>query len=109
MRTQLLHLSGPYRGKTTTYGRRRLRIGTAPDVTLRFPQRAHVAKNHAEITFVEAEFDGANGVEGLHAARYLYEKAGFALPTRNDMARCECTQSLKGNNGSIAPCLARSR
>ena len=55
MRAELLHLSGPYRGKTMTYGRRRLRIGTAPDATLRFPQRAHVAKNHAEITFAEAE------------------------------------------------------
>jgi S1-C subfamily serine protease len=55
MRAQLLHLSGPYRGKTMTYGRRHLRIGTAPDATLRFPQRAHVAKNHAEITFAEAE------------------------------------------------------
>src|SRR3989304_3765787 len=55
MRAQLLHLSGPYRGKTTTYGRRRMRIGTAPDATLRFPLRSHVAKNHAEITFAEAE------------------------------------------------------
>jgi len=55
MRAQLLHLSGPYRGKTMTYGRRRLLIGTAPDATLRFPQRSHVAKSHAEISFVEAE------------------------------------------------------
>ncbi len=55
MRAELLHLSGPYRGKTMTYGRRRLRIGTAPDATLRFPLRAHVAKNHAEITFAQAE------------------------------------------------------
>jgi len=38
-----------------TYGRRRLLIGTASDATLRFPQRVHVAKNHAEITFAQAE------------------------------------------------------
>jgi len=55
MRAQLIHLSGPYRGKTMTYGQRRVRIGTAPDATLRFPLRAHVAKNHAEITFAQAE------------------------------------------------------
>jgi S1-C subfamily serine protease len=38
-----------------TYGQRRLQIGTARNATIRFPQRSHVARHHAEITFAEAE------------------------------------------------------
>lgn len=58
MRAQLLHLSGPYRGKTITYPSLRRAaglIGTAPHATIRFPLRSHVAKRHAELTFEQAE------------------------------------------------------
>lgn len=55
MRAQFIHLSGPHRGKTTTYGQRRILIGTTPKAILRFPQRSHVAKCHAEIAFVKSE------------------------------------------------------
>ena len=80
MRAELLHLSGPYRGKTMTFGQRRVRIGTAPDATLRFPLRAHVAKNHAEITFVQAEcsfhltaLEGRVFVNGWEAREVILE------------------------------------
>ena len=55
MRAQLLHLSGPSRGKTITYIEPRLLIGTSPEAHIRFPAGLfrNVVERHAEITFVE--------------------------------------------------------
>jgi S1-C subfamily serine protease len=55
MRAQLLHLSGPHRGKTITYIEPRLLLGTSPDAHIRYPAGLfeNVVENHAEITFVE--------------------------------------------------------
>ena len=54
MRAQLLHLSGPLRGRTVTYAARTVRIGSAPDndAVLADPR---VAPRHARIEFVEEE------------------------------------------------------
>ncbi len=55
MRAQLLHLSGPQRGKTITYPQKRILLGTARDAQVRFPagRYKHVGRRHASITFVE--------------------------------------------------------
>ena len=54
MRAQLLHLSGPLRGRTVTYPERLVRIGRDPDneVSLQSPV---VADRHAILDWVEAE------------------------------------------------------
>lgn len=54
MRAQLLHLSGPLRGRTVTYEARVVHIGSATDVEARIVSPA-VAPLHAQIEFVEEE------------------------------------------------------
>lgn len=53
MRSQLLHLSGPYRGRTITYANEKLLLGTAEDADIRYPGGAKVAGRHAMLEFVE--------------------------------------------------------
>ncbi len=53
MQAQLLHLSGPHRGRTVTYSEEKLIFGTASDATVRYPAGAHVANHHAELIFVQ--------------------------------------------------------
>jgi len=53
MRAQLLHLSGPFRGRTITYAEKLVRLGTASDATVRFPVGHIVSSRHAELSFVE--------------------------------------------------------
>lgn len=53
MRAQLLHLSGPSRGKTIVYDKPRILIGTAGDADVRYPPRGAIEEYHAEIEFVE--------------------------------------------------------
>ena len=51
MRAQLLHLSGPHRGRTAVYESHRIRFGTAADVDVRYPVGLAVCEQHAEIVF----------------------------------------------------------
>jgi len=53
MRPQLLHLTGPYRGRTVTYNAQRLVFGTAEDAEIRYKEGIHVARRHAVLEFVE--------------------------------------------------------
>ena len=53
VRPQLLHLSGPYRGRTVTYAKTRLVFGTGDDADVRYPAGLKVVERHAELTFVE--------------------------------------------------------
>lgn len=53
MRAKLLHLSGPFRGRTITYSGSRLLLGTASDAEVRFPEGDNVSARHAELAFVE--------------------------------------------------------
>ena len=53
MRAQLLHLSGPHRGKTITYPQQRLLLGTSSEATVCFPDGSNVVERHAEIRFVQ--------------------------------------------------------
>lgn len=55
MHFQLVHLSGPQRGKTQVCRRRRVRIGTAKDAAVRFPSGRPIARRHADIEFNEPE------------------------------------------------------
>lgn len=48
MRAQLLHLSGPLRGRTATYRQSALRVGSASDADLRLPS---LAARHATIEY----------------------------------------------------------
>ena len=52
MRAQLLHLSGPLRGRTVTHEEEHLLIGTDPDADVRFPEGVKVQPRHAEIAYV---------------------------------------------------------
>lgn len=54
MRAQLLHLSGPRKGRTLTYDGARLLVGSAPDCGVRL-HSPRVAPRHAELSFVEVE------------------------------------------------------
>ncbi len=54
MRAQLLHLSGPLRGRTVTYEARIVRIGSAPDCDAVVTANG-VAGRHVQIDFVEEE------------------------------------------------------
>lgn len=54
MRAQLLHLSGPLRGRTVTYEGRVVRIGSAPDCDAVI-EAPGVAGRHVQIEWVEAE------------------------------------------------------
>ena len=55
MRIQLLHLDGPHRGRTITYGRLELLFGTAPEADVRYTEGVTVQPRHAEITFSEQD------------------------------------------------------
>ncbi len=52
MRAQLLHLSGPLRGRTITYEGEHVLIGTDADADVRFSVGMGVQPRHAEIAFV---------------------------------------------------------
>lgn len=54
MRAQLLHLSGPLRGRTVTYPERLLRVGSEAGSEVRLVD-GEVAPRHAQIEWVEAE------------------------------------------------------
>ncbi len=54
MRPQLLHLSGPLRGRTVTYDDPSLAIGSAPGIDLQLAHEA-VAGHHATIDWQEAD------------------------------------------------------
>ncbi len=54
MRPQLLHLSGPLRGRTVTYEARVVRIGSAPDCDAVIDAPG-IARKHVQIEWVEAE------------------------------------------------------
>ena len=54
MRAQLLHLSGPLRGRTVTYPERLVRVGSAADSEARMIAR-NVEEQHAQIEWVEPE------------------------------------------------------
>jgi serine protease Do len=54
MRAQLLHLSGPERGRTVTYETRSVQVGTAADNEVQLHAPA-VAEHHAVIRYVEEE------------------------------------------------------
>ncbi|MEE9126308.1 MAG: FHA domain-containing protein, partial [Planctomycetota bacterium] len=56
MRTQLLHLSGPLRGRTVTHEAPNLLVGTDPDAAIRFPLGTPgVQPRHAEFAVREEE------------------------------------------------------
>ncbi len=56
MRTQLLHLSGPLRGRTITYQQDNLLVGTDPDAAIRFPKGTPgVQPRHVELAFREED------------------------------------------------------
>ena len=57
MRAQLLHLSGPRRGRTDTPAGAEIVIGTAPDAEVHFPPGAGVATRHATISFDDCGCD----------------------------------------------------
>jgi hypothetical protein len=73
MRAQLLHLSGPLRGRTVTHREGVVTVGSAPgsDVHLPVPQ---VAPAHAEIRFVEAD-----------CAFHLVRRDGQVFVNRNEI------------------------
>ena len=48
---QLLHLSGPHRGRTITYKKNKLLFGSAEGVDVRYPEGGVVAPQHAELTY----------------------------------------------------------
>jgi len=53
VRPQLLHLSGPLRGRTLSYDSPKLVFGTSDDCDIRYPEGSHVARRHAALEFVE--------------------------------------------------------
>lgn len=53
VRIQLLHLSGPYRGRTITYHKDKILIGTIEDADIHFPEGFNVVEKHAELSFSE--------------------------------------------------------
>ncbi|MHC4698359.1 MAG: trypsin-like peptidase domain-containing protein [Planctomycetota bacterium] len=53
LRAQLLHLSGPYRGRTVTYAKQNLLVGTASGADVHFPIGQQIAERHAEVAFAE--------------------------------------------------------
>ncbi len=53
MRTQLVHLSGPHRGRTIRYLSKTVLFGTAPDADVRYPEGMNVEKRHAVIYFCD--------------------------------------------------------
>ncbi len=57
MRIQLLHLSGPYRGQTTTYAMQKVLFGTTPDADVSYPEGMNVQERHASLTVLEDSCD----------------------------------------------------
>ncbi|MBK8978339.1 MAG: trypsin-like peptidase domain-containing protein [Planctomycetes bacterium] len=57
MRAQLLHLSGPRRGRTDTPGGEQVLLGCDREATIRFPQRSRVAPRHALLSFDDCGCD----------------------------------------------------
>jgi len=56
VRTQLLHLSGPLRGRTITYQQDNLLVGTDPDAAIRFPKGTPgIQPRHAACAFREED------------------------------------------------------
>jgi S1-C subfamily serine protease len=55
MRPQLVHLSGPKRGRTATYATPHVLLGSEPGVQVAFPAGCGVAPRHAEIAWSAAE------------------------------------------------------
>jgi S1-C subfamily serine protease len=53
MRPQLLHLNGPYRGRTLSYAKDVLVFGTDRGCDIRYPDGSAVAGRHAELEYVE--------------------------------------------------------
>ncbi|MFQ5844705.1 MAG: trypsin-like peptidase domain-containing protein [Planctomycetota bacterium] len=53
MQAELLHLSGPLRGRTLTYNKKVLIFGTADDADVRYPADSSVKPQHAELAFDE--------------------------------------------------------
>ena len=53
MRTQLLHLDGTYRGRTITYEKPVLILGTGEDADIRYSEGVTVKPRHAEIRFYD--------------------------------------------------------
>jgi len=53
MRAKILHLSGPFRGRTIIYAEKKLILGTAPEANIRYLEGSGVAGRHAAISFVE--------------------------------------------------------
>jgi S1-C subfamily serine protease len=53
VRIQLLHLNGPFRGRTVTYTHPDLLLGTSPESQIRYPESEPVAPRHARIRFDE--------------------------------------------------------
>ncbi len=55
MRAQLLHLNGPYRGRTMVYPAKTVLFGTAPDAHVCYPADGVVEERHAALAFLEDE------------------------------------------------------
>jgi S1-C subfamily serine protease len=79
MRAQLLHLSGPLRGRTVTYEARRVKLGSAPDRDAVLESPA-VAQKHAQIEFVEEQcqfylrkVDGQTFVNGTEVEEVILQ------------------------------------
>jgi serine protease Do len=53
--TQLLHLSGPLRGRTVTYPKDRVLIGSGSEADVALPGNPRVSERHAEIAFHKDE------------------------------------------------------
>jgi len=53
VRAQLLHLTGPYRGRTVTYAKDNLLVGTASAADVRFPKSQRIAERHAELKLAD--------------------------------------------------------
>ncbi|MBI3629491.1 MAG: FHA domain-containing protein, partial [Candidatus Rokubacteria bacterium] len=82
VRTTVVHLSGSKRGRRDTFRRPLIRIGTAPDCTLRFSAREDqaVSPHHAQIRFENCAFlltdlGGAAGtfVNGLQVTEVILQ------------------------------------
>jgi S1-C subfamily serine protease len=55
VRAQLVHLTGPWRGRTWTYPDHELILGADPAADVRFPASTQVAPRHAEIVYSEPD------------------------------------------------------
>lgn len=127
MRAQLLHLSGPDRGRTVTYDDPVVTIGSAPDCKVLLPVAA-VVPQHARIEWVESQcafhlrsqdgrvfVNGAEveevilqdddqiefGVDGPLARFHVYVPAGAACkPVRKMLADARAVGRVSGGAGA---------